>query len=146
VGILKQLTAGQKWVVVLTGLTLALAVGNLGRAVVAVRYASTLPDLPLTAPLSYFAAMGGFWGVVFLGCSVGLSGFRRWGRWATLAAVTLYQANVWVNHLLFATSDYARRATLRNLVLTLALLLVFWGSLNLPAVARTFRDSTEQEG
>jgi len=143
-GILKQLTAGQKWVLVLIGLTLALAVGNIARAVVALQYTSSLPDLSLTAPLSYFAAMGGFWGVVFIGCSVGLSGFRRWARWFTLAAVTLYQANVWINHLLLAASDYARRARPRNLALTMVLLVVFWGSLNLPAVARTFEGSGRQ--
>ena len=98
--ILKQLTAAEKWIIVLSGLTLALAVRNLGRAIVAVRYTTTLPDLPMTAPLSYFAAMGGFWSIVFLACTMGLSSFRRWARWATLTGVTIYQSNVWFNHLL----------------------------------------------
>ncbi len=141
---LKQLTAAQKWVVMVIALTLALAAGNLGRAVVALRYASSLPDLPVNMPLSYPAAMGSFWGVVFVACAVGLSRFRDWGRWSTLAAVTLYQANVWVNHLLFDASDYARRAIPGNLVLTALLLLVFWGSLNFPAVGRAFESDEEE--
>jgi hypothetical protein len=138
-GILEELTVGQKWVVVLTGLTLALAAGNLGRAIVALRYAFILPELSTTAPLGYFAALGGFWGAVFIACSVGLSRFRDWGRWSALAAAALYQANVWVNHILFDASDYARQVVPRNLVLTGILLLIFWGSLNLPAVRRAFR-------
>ncbi len=141
----KELTAGQKWVVVLTGLTLTLTVGNAGRAIVALQYASSLPDLPLTVSLSYFAAMGGFWAVVFAACSVGLLRFRSWGRWSTLTAVTLYEANVWVNHLLFNASDYARRVVPRNLALTALLLLVFWGSLSLPGVSRTFDNHEKQD-
>lgn len=141
----KRLTAGQKWVVVLTGLTLTLAAGNAGRAIVALQYLSSLPDLSTMVPLGYFAAMGGFWAVAFIACSVGLSRFRNWGRWFTLAAVTLYEVNVWINHLLFNASDYARRVVPRNLVLTGLLLLVFWGSLNLPSVSRAFDDHERQE-
>ena len=119
-------------------LTLALGLGNLGRAAMALRYAARLPDLPLTAPLSYLTAMGGFWCVVFAGCAVGLVSFRPWGRWSTLAAVTLYQVHVWVNHLLFDGSDYARQTRPRDLLLTLLLLAFFWGSLNLRGVQKTF--------
>ncbi len=140
---LKQLTAAEKWVVVLIGITSALAAANLGKAVVALRYASSLPDLSMSASLSYFTAMGGFWGVVFVLCTAGLSRFRNWGRWSTLAAVTLYQANVWVNHLLFSASDYARQTIPRNLALTAVLLLIFWVSLSVPAVRRAFADGEE---
>jgi hypothetical protein len=143
---LKQLTAAEKWVVVLIGITSALAVGNLGKAAVALQYASNLPDLSMSAPLSYFAATGSCWGVVFILCTAGLSRFRDWGRWSTLAAVTLYQANVWINHLLFSASDYARQTILRNLALTAVLLLVFWISLSLPAVRRVFTDGDEPHG
>lgn len=140
----RQLTLAQKWVVALTGLTLALGLTNLGRAVIGLHYLARLPDLPTTTPLTYLAATGGFWGIVFVVCAIGLSCFRDWGRWATLAAVTLYQANVWVNHLLFDVSDYARRTTPRNLVLTAILLLVFWGSLSLPPLRRVFEGNDER--
>ena len=126
------------WVIVLSFLMLLLGLGNLGRAVMALRYAARLPDLPLTAPLAYWAAMGGFWCVAFVGCAVGLVRFRAWGRWSTLAAVTFYQVHVWVNHLLFDTSDYAHQTRPRDLLLTLLLLAFFWGSLNLRGVRKTF--------
>lgn len=136
--ILKQLTPAQKWVVALVGVTLALALGNLGRAVVGLRYAARLPDLPMTISLSYLAALGGFWGAVFLICALGLSRFRTWARWATLAAVTLYQGNIWANRLLFSASDYARQTLPRDAVLSTLLLIVFWGLLSLPGVRRAF--------
>jgi uncharacterized membrane protein (DUF2068 family) len=121
-----------------------MAVSNLGRAIVALQYMVRLPDLPLTVSLSYLAGMGAVWGIVFVVCSLGLSSFRHWGRWCTLVAVTLYQANVWVNHLLFDASDYAGQTRPRNLALTATLLLTFWGSLNLPVVRKAFDESGEQ--
>ena len=137
------LTLSRKWVIGLGLLTLALGLGNLGRAVMALRYAARLPDLPLTAPLSYLAAMGGFWCVVFVVCAVGLVRFRAWGRWSTLAATTLYQTHVWINHLLFDASDYARQTRPRDLLFTLLLLILFWGSLGLQRVQRVFeRDNS----
>ena len=143
--ILRALTTAQKWVLAIAALTLALAAGNLGRAVVAFHYAINLPELSTTVSLGYFAAVGGFWSAVFIACALGLSRFRAWGRWSTLVAVTLYQANVWVNRLLFNASDYARHATSRNLILTTILLLIFWAPLNLPAVTRAFDGSEERE-
>jgi hypothetical protein len=137
VRVLKQLTPAQKWTVLLSILTFVLALGNLGRAVVALRYSAGLPDLPTTVSLNYLAAMGGLWGVVFIVCTVGLSCFLPWGRWLTLAAVTLHQAQVWTNHLLFDASHYARQTHPRDLALTLVLLLLFWGSLNLPRIRKT---------
>jgi hypothetical protein len=132
------LTRSQKWAVVLALLVLALGLANLGRAGGALRYASLLPDLPLTVPLAYLAAMGGFWGLVFVACAAGLVRFRAWGRRATLAAVTLYEAHVWANHFLFDASDYARQTRPRDLLLTLLLLALVWGSLSLRGVRNTF--------
>jgi hypothetical protein len=134
------LTRPQKWVVVLALLVLALGLANLARAALALRYASLLPDLPLTMPLAYLAATGGVWGLIFVGCAAGLARFRRWGRRATLAAVTLYEVHVWVNHFLFDASDYARQTWPRDLLLTLLLLALVWGSLSLRSVRKTFSD------
>jgi hypothetical protein len=139
VRILKQFTAAQKWTVLLSMLTCLLGLGNLGRAVMALRYSARLPGLPIAASLNYLAAMGGFWAAVFIVCTVGLSCFLPWGRLLTLAAVTLYQAHVWTNRLLFDASPYARQTYARDLALTLILLLLFWGSLNLAHMRRVFR-------
>lgn len=132
------LTRPQKWVVVLALLVLALGLGNLGRAGMALRYAALLPNLPLTVPLEYLVAMGGFWGAALTVCAVGLVRFRPWGRHGTLAAVILYEAHVWVNHLLFDASDYARQTWPRDLLVTALLLALVWGSLNLRNVRETF--------
>jgi hypothetical protein len=134
-----KLSFAQKLVVVFDFLVLALGLGNLVRAVMAVRYAALLPDVPMTVPWAYLAAMGGFWGVAFLACTVGILTFRRWGRWSTLAAVTLYEVHVWANHFLFDANDYARLTRPRDLALTLLLLALAWGFLNWPGIRRVFK-------
>jgi hypothetical protein len=125
-------------VVGLSLLVLAVGLTNLARAGVALRYAALLPDLPMTVPLWYLAAMGGFWGVALIACGVGLIRFSPWSRWATLAAATLYEIHVWVNHLLFDVSDYARRTRPWDVLLTVVLLGLIWGSLSLPGVQKIF--------
>jgi hypothetical protein len=109
----------------------------------ALLYSARLPGLPTTMSLNYLAAVGAFWGVIFIVCTVSLLCFLPWGRWFTLAAVTLYQAHVWANHLLFDASHYARQTYARDLVLTLVFLLLFWGSLNHPRIRKTFRGDSE---
>ncbi|MGD8967552.1 MAG: hypothetical protein PVI07_08590 [Anaerolineae bacterium] len=140
---LKQLTAAQKWTALLSILTSLLGLANLGRAGMALLYSARLPRLPTTMSLNYLAAVGAFWGVIFIVCTVSLSCFLSWGRWLTLAAVTFYQAHVWANHLLFDASHYARQTYARDLVLTLVFLLLFWGSLNHPRIRKTFRGDSE---
>lgn len=139
------LTRPQKWVIVLGLLVLILGLGNLARAGVAPRYDALLPDLPLTVPLIYLAAVGGFWGLIFILCTVGLMRFRPWGRWLVLAAVTLYEAHVWTNHLLFDASDAALLTRPWDLLLTSLLLALVWGSLSLRSVRKVFSKQTPAE-
>ncbi len=134
-----KLTLAQKWVAVLSLLVLALGLANLMRAALALRYDALLPDLPMTVPLIYLAAMGVFWGLVFVVCTVGLVRFRRWGRWGTMAATVLYEIHVWVNHLLFDANDYALQTRPRDLALTLLLLIFILGPLNLASIRRIFK-------
>ncbi|RLC77921.1 MAG: hypothetical protein DRJ03_16240 [Chloroflexi bacterium] len=134
----KRFAAAQKWVIALSLLLLAMGLANLGKAEMALHYDGRLPDLPLTAPLIYLAAMGGFWGVAFTFCAVGLIRFRRWGRWGALATVTLYEIHVWINHLLFDANDYARQTRPRDMALTLLLLALVWGLLNWPSIQKVF--------
>ena len=124
---------------VLASVVLLLALiglGNLGRAAMALHYARLLPDLPLTIPWAYLAGMGVFWGIAMMVCAVGLYLRRPWSRKATLAVATLYQAHVWLNHLLFDASDYARQTRPRDLALSALFLAVVWGTLHLPGVRR----------
>ncbi|MGB9777083.1 MAG: hypothetical protein ACPLYD_11530 [Anaerolineae bacterium] len=113
-----------------------IGLGNLGRAAMALYYARVLPDLPLTVPWAYLAGMGAFWGVGLMVCAVGLQLRRPWSRAATLTSATLYQAHVWLNHLLFDASDYARQTWPRNAALSALFLIVVWGVLFLPSVRR----------
>lgn len=140
----RDISLPQAWVILLGLFTLLLGLGNLGRTAVALHYASRLPDLPLTVSLDYLATMEGFWGVVFVVCAAGLWAFHRWARWGVLAAITLYQSHAWINHLLFDASDYARQTWPRDLLLTVILLVLFWGSLSLREVRRTFRHKARE--
>ncbi len=134
----KRLTAAQKWVIAISLLMLALGLANLGRAGMALHYDARLPDLPLTAPLTYLAVMGSFWGVAFVACAVGLIRFRRCGRWGTLATVSVYAIHVWANHLMFDANDCARQTWPRDMALTLLLLSLVWGLLNWPSIQKVF--------
>ncbi len=115
-----------------------IGVANLIRLGMALRYSALLLDLPMTVSWAYLAMMGGVWGVVFIICTAGLVSFRPWGRRMTLATVTLYEAHVWFNHLVFDASDYARLTIPRDLTLSLMLLLIIWGTLNIPALRAEF--------
>jgi hypothetical protein len=107
--------------------------------VLAIGYATRLPDLPMTVTWPYLAVKGGLWGVAFILCAFGLLRLRPWGRWATLAASTLYQAHGWIHRILFDASDYAQRTRPRDLALTLLFLVIVWGVLIWPRVRRLFR-------
>lgn len=145
VRVLKQLTLSQKGVILLSALTLMLGVANAGRAVLALRFAVHLPGLPTTISLDYLAAMAGLWGVAFIFCTVGLSFFFEWGRWSALAAVSLYETNIWANRLLFSASDYARQTIPWDVALTVTLLSLFWIPLNLPQIRQTFKEDKEPQ-
>jgi hypothetical protein len=119
-------------------LSLVFGIVNLARMVVAICYGRVLPDLPMTVSWSYLMVMGALWGAAFVCCGIGLILSRRWARWATLAVVTLYEARVWVDHLAFDASDYARRARLLDLSVTASVLAVYWVVLNLPRIRSRF--------
>ena len=134
-----RLARPKRWVIRVSLLVLILGLANLGRAGLAMCYAARLPDLPMTLAWPYLMAVGLFWGLALIVCSVGLARFRPWGRWATMVAVTAYEAHTWIDHLLYDANDYARQTWPRDLVLTLMLLVVVWGLLNWPGMQRVFK-------
>ena len=134
-----KLTRTQKWIVALGVPILFLGLANLARAALALRYDARLPDLPMTVSLIYVAATSGFWGLAFVACAIGLDRFHPWGRWGTLAAVTLFEVHVWGNHFLFDANDYARQTWSRDLALTLLLLIPTWVLLNWPRIRKEFK-------
>jgi hypothetical protein len=135
----RRLTRPEKVVVALSILVLGLGLGNVIRVFVAVAGAGAMPDLPLSVSWTYLAVLSAIWGLALIVCAAGLAWFKRWGRVAGLAAVTLYEAHVWVNHLLFDRSDYALQTRPWDLLFTLLLLALTWGLLNLRRVRATLR-------
>lgn len=134
-----KLTPAQKWIIALGVPILSLGLANLARAALALHYDARLPDLPMTAPLTYVTATSSFWGFVFVACAMGLGRFHPWARWGTLAAVTIFEAHVWINHLLFDANDYARQTWSRDLALALLLLISTWVVLNWPSIRKEFK-------
>jgi uncharacterized membrane protein (DUF2068 family) len=111
---------------------------NLARAVWALRQASALADLSLSTsmPMSWLAATSLVWGLAFAICGCGLWRLRPWGRTATLVLVTLYHFNIWLNHVLFDRSDYARQVWPFSISNSLVALVMVWGFLNWRSIRR----------
>jgi hypothetical protein len=141
----RKLTLPQKWIALLALVVLLLGLGNVGRIARSVYYATHLSDLPIAASWTYLVVMGSFWSVAFLVCTVALIRLWRWGRWATLVTVTLYEVHVWINHLLLDANERARQLWFCDAVLTLGLLVFIWVGLNWPSVRKEFRDARSDQ-
>ena len=134
---MRQLKNWQRiWIVALSALVLALGVSNAVKMGAAVVYWVRLPDLPMTVSWAYLVGEGLFWGVIFLTCAFGLLQFRAWGRSATLIAVVAYEVNVWVNHLCFEASVYARQSWPGDSAQSVFLLVLALVAFNLPGIRK----------
>lgn len=113
---------------------------NLARAVWALQQASALAELPLSTslPMPWLAGTSLVWGCVFALCSLGLWRLRAWGRNGTLVAVTLFHVQIWLHHIIFDRSDYARQVWPFAIVHTLSVLIAVWGFLNWPSIRRLY--------
>lgn len=118
---------------------------NLARAAWAWQRTGTLNSLPAptSMPMALLAGTSLVWGLVFFVCGLGLWRLRPWGRTFTLSAVTLFHTHIWLNHVLFDRSDYARQVQPFAVVHTLVTLFVVWGFLYWPSVRRLYE---KQEG
>src|SRR5438045_2527276 len=95
-------------VTLLALLVLSLASFNLLSLTSGLRRYTVLRNLPLSLPPAVPIASAAFWMVVFALLAAGLWRLQHWARWGTLAAVTLYLAQVWIELLVFGQSDYIR--------------------------------------
>jgi hypothetical protein len=138
-GLRGQPDSGEKYAALVGLLVLAVGLGNLGRAWIAWQYSTQLPQLAMTASWTYLVLMGVVWGMALVVVSVGLLRFRTWGRAGTLVASSLYQANVWTNHVLFDANGYVRQTWPRELLLTGLFLAAVWGVLCWPRMRQVFR-------
>jgi len=80
---------------------------NLARAILSILQARALPDVPTSLPPWYVAAAGAVWFAVFAAAFVLAA--RRSARAAvfSLAALAVYQANLWLNRLALSRSSEA---------------------------------------
>jgi hypothetical protein len=113
---------------------------NAARAVWALQQADALDNVPLSTslPMPWLSATSLLWAGVFAVCTIGLWRLRAWGRKGTLIAVTLFHVQIWLHHILFDRSDYAKRVWPFALLHTLVVLIIVWGFLNLPSIRRVY--------
>jgi len=128
-------------VTLLALLVLSLASFNLLSLTSGLRRYTVLRNLPLSLPPAVPIASAAIWMVVFALLAAGLWRLQHWARWGTLAAITLYLAQVWIELLVFGQSDYIRTSARFYVVLDGAILLYVWGTLLRPKVQRSFSDS-----
>jgi hypothetical protein len=128
-------------VTLLALLVLSLASFNLLSLTSGLRRYTVLRSLPLSLPPAVPIASGALWTAVFGLLAIGLWRLKRWARWGTLAAVTLYLAQVWVELLAFGQSDYIRTTVWFYVVVDGLILLWVWGTLLRPKVQQSFSNS-----
>lgn len=103
---------------------------NAARTILAVQQANQLPDLPADLPPAYLSVMSAIWAIVFGACTYGVLRARRWAPRATIAAIVLYQANLWLNHFAFSRSAEAMvRTEFAALLSLLSIIAVGGGAL-----------------
>ena len=97
---------------------------NILRAVLALQQ-SMLLDVPVAEPPAYLFVMSLAWAAAFGACVFGLARSRGWAARVTIAVIVLYQANLWLNHFVFARSPEASaRAGFAALLSVLSIVLI----------------------
>ena len=127
-------------VTLLALLVLCIAAFNALGLVSGVRRYTVLSRLPLSLPPAVPIVSAAFWAAAFGLLAIGLWRLKRWARWGTLAAVTLYLAQFWIERVLFGQSDYIRMTTWFYVGLDTVALVFVWGSLLRPKVRQSFSD------
>ena len=94
-------------------------------------------SLPPTVPLIGSAT----WAMAFGVMAIGLWRLKPWARWATLAAITLYLIQFWIERLVFGTTDYLQTTLWFYVGLDVIVWALFWGILWRPKVRRAFARS-----
>jgi hypothetical protein len=103
---------------------IAFTLANLIRAALVLQQIA-LVDVPVAEPPAYVFVMSLAWAAAFGGCAFGFARSRGWAARVTIAVIVLYQANLWLNHLVFARSpEAAARAGFAALLSVLSIVLV----------------------
>jgi len=103
---------------------IAFTLANLIRAALAIQQAAS-PDVPVAEPPAYLFLISLVWAAAFGACAFGFARSLRWAARVTIAVIVLYQANLWLNHFVFARSPEASaRAGFAALLSVLSIVLI----------------------
>ncbi len=119
---------------------LSLAAFNAWRAVLAVQIQQLdfLRDFDLSGPQTALTLTGILWAFGFGASAIGLFRLRRWARRWTLAAIALYQANLWLIRLAFERSSMEPLTRPADAAVSILSILLVWAILWWPRVRRAF--------
>lgn len=119
---------------------LSLAAFNAWRAVLAIQIQQLdfLRDFHLSGPQTALTLTGILWVFGFGAPAVGLFRLRRWARRWTLAAIVLYQANLWLIRLAFERSSTEPPTRPADAAISILSILLVWAILWWPRVRRAF--------
>lgn len=95
-------------------------VENFTRAALSMSQARELADLPTTLSPYYLAAISAGWCAAFAANLAAVWLRPAWAIPVSLTVMTLYQANIWLNRLVFAQSSEAGETTGFRAILTAA--------------------------
>jgi len=125
---------------------LSLAAANLVRLTQAMQQAELMRSLGLAAPQAALALTGAFWTIGFGLAAIGLYRMRRTARVWTLAAIVLYQANLWLIRFAFDKASAEPMTRPADAAITLLTILLVWAYLLFwPSVRRAFRRSSHPQ-
>lgn len=119
-------------------LLFGIAAFNLLGVVSAIQRYTVLRQLPLSLPPAFLIFSSAVWAAVLALMALGLWRLKQWGRLGTLAALTLFLAQVWVERLVFGRSDYVQATWPYYLGLHGVGLALVWGLLLRRKVRRAF--------
>jgi hypothetical protein len=127
-------------VTLLAGWVLCIAALNALGVISGIRRYTVLSKLPLSLPPAVPIISSAIWTAVFILLPFGLWRLKRWARSGTLAAMTLYLAQFWIERLVFGQTDYIRVTTWYYVGLDAVILLIVWIGLLRPKVRKAFSE------
>ena len=130
----------QRSVTFLALLVLLMGVFNAFGLAEGVRRYTVLAGLPLRLSPAVIIVSAAFWAAAFGWLAWGLWRLKGWARWGTVAAVTLYLAQAWIQQLIFGQSDYLRTTAWFYAGLDAGLLVVVGVCLLRPGIRQSFSE------
>jgi len=121
---------------------LLLAAANLVRFVYALNQAEFMRSLGLDGPQIALALTGAIWVIGFGVAAIGLYRLKRWAwRWI-LAAIVLYQANLWLIRLAFEKSSTEALTRPADAAISILSIVLVWAILLWPRMRQVFKQTS----